>query len=148
MSTDAHEQHLLESRFEALKKAFDNAEGIYVEQAFHHVKISGVRFERQTNMLFARVTPLKTPGIYDETALRAELREGWRIGSGIHTEYSSNRWAMGYGGWQLYIDPQITARVLGLAAEWDESVHYYARYKDVLELLQGTTHSPAMEPFF
>lgn len=139
----------IEWRFEAFRKTFDGAEGIYIEQGFHHVKVSRIELDKQRNYLRAWVTPLKTPGVYDETTLRPELRKGWRIGAGKYTKYSAKKWVVGYGGWQLYIDPEMTARVLKLAAEKEkEGYHYFARYKVVLDLLQKPGQWPPMEPFF
>jgi len=122
-----------------LRASFENREAIYLEKGALKVRVSNIHGLASRQTVFADVEEIPAAGL--GVGLFARPRNGatvlrWRIGAGYLSQFSDQRWAMGYGGWSLYFDPSIIQGVLDLASRFPENMDTSERYNEIVRLLQ------------
>ena len=134
-----------QSNCEALRKSFEAREAIYIEKGVLRVRVENITFNLDSHSIRAEVEEIRTPGLYPSLFHGRIRQEGfpqgagrplrWRIGAGHLTTFSADSWAMGYGGWSLFLDPGTVDGLIALACEWPDEVGLIERYNRSLKFL-------------
>ncbi|HKQ36903.1 MAG TPA: hypothetical protein VJ063_02425 [Verrucomicrobiae bacterium] len=126
---------------EAISRLHGNFEGrqaIYVEKGALLVRVSEIR--RTRTMVAAQIEEIQAPGLgvgsFADCRSNRKKALRWTIRAGDVSEFTEQCWQMGYGGWSLYFEPRLVQDIMQLAAQFQESLDAFERYKRILAVLQ------------
>jgi hypothetical protein len=71
----------------------------------------------------------------------------WDIEAGHLATFSDETWAMGSGGWSLFINPEAVNGAIALASGWPDELDLVDRTKQSLKFLLGHPATPAQRVF-
>lgn len=124
------------SHCKVLRDRFEGREAIYVEKGALRVRITNIRSEGLS--VLADVEEVITPGLgvgfFARTHPPTTGPRRWDIG-GDPTSYSDDSWSMGYGGWELYFDPELIRAVIDFAARRPNDADPFEDYVVVCDMV-------------
>jgi len=122
---------------EKLRSSFENKQAIYVEKGALLVRVTDITVSMSSCHIMAQAQEVKTPGLgvgmFAQT-LKSKRPLSWQFG-GCITEFAQNFWAMGYGGWLLFSEPNLVAEVARLAGSFPPELDDWQRYKQVTDIV-------------
>lgn len=125
------------SHCEVLRARFEGREAIYVEKGALRVRVTNIR--SQGLSVLADVEEIITPGLgvgflaREHPPVSGPRR--WDIG-GDPTSYSNDSWSMGYGGWNLYFDPEFIQTVIDFAVRRPNNADPWEGYAAVCDMVE------------
>lgn len=124
------------SHCEVLQARFEGREAIYVEKGALRVRVTNIRSEGLS--VRANVEEVITPGLgvgfFARTHPPTTGPLRWDI-AGDPTSYSDDSWSMGYGGWNLYFDPEFVQAVIDFVARRPNDADPHEGYVAVCDMV-------------
>jgi hypothetical protein len=130
-------------RFNMLRENFDGRRAIFIEQGVVYLRISSMICNTEDRQVQAIVEEIPTLGLqrnlisFRNPSKHRPLK--WRIKSGFLTRMSANAWTVGYGGFQLYVSPELVAGIRQLAAGFPTNGHPVEIYNQALKYISANS---------
>ncbi|MCK6546350.1 hypothetical protein L6R52_10920 [Myxococcota bacterium] len=131
-----------------LRRAFEGREAIYIEKGVLRVRVMRISCDFSARRIDADVEEVLTPGLSNRSLQGREEGLRWKISAGYLTTFSAHGWAMGYGGWQLFFEPDLVGDLTRLAAAWPTELRRVERYERALRFLVDRDAYAASERVF
>ena len=134
--------------YERLRGAFEGREAIYLEKGVVRVRVTNIRCTVGSRYIRADVEEVPAPNLAGVTPHGDQPRpRRWRIGAGVLTTCSENRWDMGYGGWSLFFAADVLNGFTNLVADWPADLDAGERYRRAMEFIDGMPREPGQRVF-